>query len=133
MYALLADVVLGVHALFVAYNLFGLAAIWVGAFLRCSFVRNRWFRGTHLAAMGVVVGESLLGIFCPLTRWEFELRRLAGVQGENAGSFMHHWAQELLYFDISPYIFTVTYFVFFALMLATVWLVPVHWNRRNRS
>ena len=66
-YLVLADVVLIVHAAFVVFVIFGLLLIWIGWFRRWAFVRNLWFRAAHLAAIGVVVAESVAGFICPLT------------------------------------------------------------------
>ncbi len=132
MYNTLADFILLVHVLFAAYNVLGLALIWCGAIVGWGFVRGRWFRGTHLAAMGVVVAESLLGMVCPLTRWESRLRLLSG-DGEYEKSFMHHWAEKLFYYDVPLQTFTVIYVAFFVAMLATLWLVPVEWRGKRRA
>jgi hypothetical protein len=126
---LLADLVLAVHVLFVAYNVLGLAVVWIGAMARWRFVGNRWFRGTHLAAMGVVAVEALLGQTCPLTIWENRLRAEAG-QGPYAESFLSHWAERFFYFDAPPALFATVYLAFFGLMALSVWLVPVRWRER---
>src|SRR5207249_10359279 len=59
-----------VHFAFVAFVVAGFILIWVGFFLRWSFVRDTRFRLAHLLAMAFVLGESLLGLICPLTTWE---------------------------------------------------------------
>jgi len=125
---LLADLVLAAHVLFAAYNVLGLAVIWIGAIARWRLVGNRWFRGTHLAAMGIVVAEALLGQDCPLTVWENQLRAAAG-QRQYADSFLSHWADRFFYFDAPPEVFTLIYVAFFGLMVLSVWLVPVRWRK----
>lgn len=126
---LLADLVLAAHVLIAAYNVLGLAVVWIGALVRWRFVGNRWFRGTHLAAMGIVVVEALLGLTCPLTAWENQLRVEAG-QGGYAESFLSHWAGRFFYFDAPPALFTAAYLAFFGLMVLSAWLVPVRWQGR---
>src|SRR5436190_2400243 len=96
-YGLLADLVLVVHFAFVLFVLLGLFAIWMGRFLRWSWVRNFWFRLAHLLAIGIVVAESVGGVVCPLTTWEDKLRRLAGGGEIYAGSFMQHWIHRLMF------------------------------------
>ena len=86
----LADLVLVIHAAFVAFVVVGLVLICVGRFRGWAFVRNVWFRVAHLAAMGVVAAESLVGFICPLTMWEDQLRLLAGARQRYAGSFIQH-------------------------------------------
>lgn len=63
----LADLVLVVHASFVAFVIVGLLLIWIGHIRRWAFVRSFWFRVAHLAAIGVVAAESMSGFVCPLT------------------------------------------------------------------
>ncbi len=72
---MLADLIVVFHASYVSFVVLGLVAILVGAALHWRWVRNFWFRIAHLAAIGVVVLESLAGIPCPLTVWESQLRR----------------------------------------------------------
>src|SRR4051812_25109840 len=102
----LADTIVVVHAAFVAFVVLGMAAILLGVALRRGWVRNFWFRVTHLAAIGVVVLETLTGLACPLTTWEHALRRRAGQTGY-AGDFIGHWAHRLIFFDAEPWVFTL--------------------------
>ncbi|MBU1000991.1 MAG: DUF2784 domain-containing protein [Proteobacteria bacterium] len=127
---LLADLILALHWTFAAFIGLGLAVIWFGRCLGWGFIRSRPLRLTHLGAMGVVLAESLLGVFCPLTEWEYQLRRLAGQSGRYETTFMDYWAQKLLYWDLPAGLFLFSYALFFGLMLATWWLVPP--NPRTR-
>jgi len=120
----LADIVLIVHFLFVAFVVGGLALIWVGAASGWAWVRNFWFRVAHLAAIVFVAGEALVGVWCPLTVWEDALR---GVHGEK--SFVARWIHRLLFYDFPGWVFTVAYVLFALVVIATlVWLPP----RRRR-
>jgi len=124
LYLSLADLVLIVHVAFVAFVLLGLIAVWFGWWRRWGFVRNPWFRIAHLAAIGVVAAESLIGFTCPLTTWEDRLRLMAGGEERYADSFIQHWLHRILFFDIDPRIFTVSYITFFLLVALSFWLVP---------
>jgi uncharacterized protein DUF2784 len=104
--ALLADLVLFVHFLFVLFVVGGLAAIVAGA-RHWGWVRNRAFRLAHLAAIVFVAGESLLGIACPLTLWEDALRG-----GGPARSFVGRWVAWLLYYDFPEWVFALAYCAF---------------------
>ena len=116
----LADIVLIVHFLFVAFVVGGLALIWVGAASGWAWVRNFWFRVAHLAAIVFVAGEALIGVWCPLTVWEDALR---GVHGEK--SFVARWIHRLLFYDFPGWVFTVAYVLFALVVIATlVWLPP---------
>ncbi len=52
-YLLAADALLALHVSFVAFVIFGLVLIVVGGLRGWGWVRNRWFRIAHLAAIGV--------------------------------------------------------------------------------
>lgn len=124
---LLADSILVVHVLFVAFVVLGLLAIYAGYFLRWQWVRNKTFRILHLSAIGYVVMQSWLGVVCPLTTWEMTLRAEAGT-ATYAGSFIQHWLQHLLYYTAPEWVFVVVYTVFGSLVAAS-WLI-VRPNRR---
>jgi hypothetical protein len=132
-YSLLADAILLVHFAFVAFVVLGFAVIWAGYFCRWEFVRDARFRLVHLAAMGFVLAESLAGFICPLTTWENQLRVRAGESGAYSGSFIQHWLGKLLFHDWSDQTFTVIYAAFFAMVVATFWVVRPRRSGRSRS
>ncbi|MCG7200196.1 DUF2784 domain-containing protein [Marinobacter pelagius] len=83
LYLLLADSLLVLHVLLVAFVIFGLVAVFLGRLLHWRWVRNFWFRVTHLVVIGIVVLQAWLGVLCPLTVWEMELRERAGAAGND--------------------------------------------------
>ncbi|MEE8254837.1 MAG: DUF2784 domain-containing protein [Nitrosomonadaceae bacterium] len=121
---LLANAILIIHFLFVLFVVGSLPVIWIGAWLRLNFVRNIWFRIAHLFAILFVVGESLLGMVCPLTTWEDELRQL-----ETSDSFIQRWLHDILFYDVPEGMLTIVYVLFALLVLATFILIPPY--RRN--
>ena len=123
LYLLAADLLLFGHALFVAFVVFGLALILAGGMLDWAWVRNRWFRIAHLAAIGIVVLQSWLGLICPLTIWEMALRERAG-SDTYAGSFIAHWLDTLLYYQAPAWVFTACYTAFAALVVASWFWIP---------
>jgi hypothetical protein len=132
-YLVLADLVLVVHAAFVAFVIVGLLLIWIGWWRRWVCVGNFWFRGAHLAAIGVVVAESVAGLICPLTTWENRLRLLAGGDQRYQGSFIQHWLHRVMFFDCDERIFTMAYLVFFLFVALSLWLVPPRWPGALRT
>ena len=122
-YKLAADLVVFLHAGYVSFVLLGQFAILAGIVCRWEWIRNRTFRWLHLAAISLVVFESLLGIVCPLTTLETWLRSHAG-QAAYAGDFIGHWVHELLFYDATPWVFTLIYTVFCLTVLATFFLAP---------
>lgn len=123
-YLLIADALLVTHVLFVAFVICGLPAIIAGGLLSWSWVRNPWFRLTHLVSIAVVVVQSWFGVICPLTTWEMAYR--ARVQGVTyAGSFISHWLGKILYYQLPAWTFVVAYSVFGGLVLASwYWVRP---------
>lgn len=126
---LLADVILILHALFVAFVVLGLFVVYVGSLLNWQWVRNRAFRIMHLCAIGYVVIQAWLGVVCPLTTWEMGLRAEVGV-ATYSGSFIQYWLHSLLYFTLPEWVFVVVYTLFGSLALAS-WFV-VRPNARFR-
>ena len=128
---LLADAVLAVHVLIAAFNAFSLPVIWAGGLADWSFVRNPWFRFSHVGLMGFVLAETVAGQICPLTAWEGVLRQTGGQGWAGQGqSFIGYWAGKLLFHDFSQTQFGVAYGLFFGLILLTLFLVPV--RRRGK-
>lgn len=119
LFVLAADALLFGHVLFVAFVVFGLALVLVGKSLDWDWVRNPWFRIAHLAAIGVVVFQSWIGIICPLTTWEMALRERAG-EAAYSGAFIAHWLDALLYYQAPTWVFTVCY-TFFAVVVIGSW------------
>ncbi|PHQ27091.1 hypothetical protein CLH62_05780 [Marinobacter guineae] len=124
-----ADLLLVLHTMLVAFVILGLVATFVGHFLGWQWVRNFWFRLSHLSVIGIVVLQSWLGVLCPLTAWEMALRAKAGEAGYE-GSFIQHWLQSILYYSAPDWVFILVYTVFGALVLASWYLVR---PRRRRD
>ena len=70
LYRLLADAVMLAHFGFLVFLALGGFLAW----------RHRWVLVPHIAAVGWAA-LSVVGMDCPLTAWEDDLRRLAGEQG----------------------------------------------------
>ena len=130
LFLLAADALLFGHVLFVAFVIFGLALIFIGKTVDWVWVRNPWFRIAHLAAIGIVVFQSWVGVICPLTTWEMALRERAG-EVTYSGSFISHWLETLLYYQAPAWVFTVCYTVFAAIVVASwFWVRPRRFARR---
>jgi cytochrome c biogenesis protein CcdA len=115
----LADAVLVLHAAFVLFVVGGLPATWIGVALDKPWAYNRRFRGLHLAAIGFVVVETLLGYMCPLTTWEYALR------GESSGQgFIQRYVHAWLYWRAPAWVFAAAYVAFGLLVAATWWRWP---------
>src|SRR5690554_2266011 len=61
-FQIFADLLLLFHTLLVAFVIFGLVATLVGYFRQWNWVRNLWFRLSHLMVIGIVVLQAWLGV-----------------------------------------------------------------------
>lgn len=128
-YRIAADLLLALHVSFVLFVVVGLVLILVGAVRGWGWVRNPWFRAAHVAAIGIVVLQAWLGRICPLTIWEMALRERAG-DATYTGSFIAHWLQSLLYYEVPLWAFGIAYTAFGALVIASwVWVRPRPFRR----
>lgn len=82
----LADAVLVTHAVFVAWVVFGVFAVW----------RRPRLALLHLPALFWGIWIEVSGGVCPLTPLEVSLRRQAGESGY-AGGFIDHYVGGVLY------------------------------------
>ncbi|MBW7472674.1 DUF2784 domain-containing protein [Marinobacter sp. M216] len=121
-YVVLADSLLVLHVVFVAFVVLGLLAIYLGHFLNWEWVRNIWFRVSHLIAIAVVVLQSWVGVICPLTTWEMALRNKAG-DAVYEGSFIQHWLHAILYYSAPEWVFILSYSLFGGLVLISWFLI----------
>ncbi len=126
-YRLLADLVVAVHCAYVAFVVVGQLLILVGILRKWGWVRNRWFRVAHLAAILIVAAEAVLDIACPLTVWEQRLRVWGGLPARG-GTFIGNLLDDLLFYDFPPWVFTAVYVGFALLVLATLVLAPPRWR-----
>ena len=132
-YAILADLIAIIHFGYVAFVVFGLLVILVGGLLRWRFIRNFWFRVIHLTMILIVVFEALLGIVCPLTNWEYDLRIAAGQQNVSDVSFVARLIHQVMFFNFPPIAFTVAYGLFGLAVLASWWLYPPNFPKRKKE
>ena len=103
-YELIADAVLVVHLAWIVFMLYGFA-LTVRAFRRPAFW-DRWiFRSLHLAGILFVASLEILGKYCPLTIWEYALRRHLNPGGDYPGYFILDTIERLIYPDVSPYVY----------------------------
>jgi len=129
--SLIADLIVSIHFGYVIIVVGGLFVILLGGALRWRFIRNFWFRAIHLTMILIVVFESIFGISCPLTDWEYELRVAAGQQNAVSESFVARLIQQLIFYNFPPIVFTIGYILFGIGVLASWWLIPplLPWKR----
>jgi Protein of Unknown function (DUF2784) len=106
---MLADAIVDVHFLIVLFVLAGVPLVYLGVALHWAWVRRWHWHALHLGAILFIAAESLLGIACPLTVWEYDLRAEHSTHG-----FIERWVDGILFYDAPPWVFTVAYVAFCA-------------------
>lgn len=127
--AWLADAVLVLHAAVVLFVVGGLVLVLAGNALGWGWVNGVGFRLAHLAAIGVVVAQSWLGVDCPLTTWEMRLRAAAD-QPVHGQGFIAFWLQRLIFYEAPAWVFGVVYTLFGLAVVLAWWRYP---PRRRRA
>ncbi len=117
---LIAQVILYVHFVIIAFNVLGLVVIPLGAWAGWRFVRLAWLRLLHLGIMAVVAGQALAGRACFLTIWEDEL---TGNRTAPA-PLVARWIDGLIYWNIPIWGFAIFYSGLFLYLVALTALVP---------
>jgi hypothetical protein len=127
-YRLAADAVVMLHMAYVLFVIFGFLLTLLGCLFRWKWIRNPWFRGIHLAMILIVVAEAWLGITCPLTTWEDQLRELGGGES-NQGAFIANLVHDWLFYEAPPWVFATAYSLFGLGVVLTFVLAPPRWKR----
>jgi hypothetical protein len=126
MYGFLADLMVAIHVGYVGYVVVGQLVIWLGWAMRWQFVRNFWFRATHLLAIAVVAYEELMNIRCPLSVWEEYFREKAG-QVPSGETFLGRMLHSLLFCDFDKSTFTAIYYTALAVVMLTLVFCRPRW------
>jgi uncharacterized protein DUF2784 len=116
----LALAVLAVHVAVIAFNLFGLVAVPLGAWRGWRFVRIYWWRALHLALLGVVALQALFGRACFLTLWQAALEG----QGGAPQPLLARWAEAVIFWNLPIWVFAALYVAVWLYALALWRLVP---------
>ena len=130
-YALAADALVILHVLYVGYIVVGLGLIVTGLRREWRWIRNPWFRSTHLLAILIVVYELIVKANCPLTTWEMQFRALAG-QAVNQSTFMDRLLSFILFADAPVWFIDSLYFAFGLAIAALFVFAPPRWNNARQ-
>jgi hypothetical protein len=131
MYGFLADLMVAIHVGYVGYVVVGQLVIWLGWAFGRQFVRNFWFRATHLLAIGIVAYEELMDIRCPLSVWEEYFRHKAG-QDFSGQTFLGRLLHSLLFYEFEKSTFTAIYYTTLAVVLLTLVFCRPRWPFRRK-
>jgi hypothetical protein len=105
----LAEGILALHFVVIAFNLFGLVVIPLGAWRNWPWVRAPLWRWLHVASLAVVAVQAIAGRACFLTVWQ---DALAGrPDGE---PLIMRFVNGLIFWRLPLWVFTAIYVALFA-------------------
>ncbi len=128
---MLADVIVIMHLCYIFYAVGGEFVIISGGLLKWRWTSNIVFRITHLALVIFVALEASAGMLCPLTVWEYNLRKLAGQQSEQDIAFMARLVRTIIFYDLPAWFFTTIYILFGLLVILTYILFPPGFKKKE--
>tara|TARA_B100000963_G_C22553834_1_gene638094 strand:- start:861 stop:1232 length:372 start_codon:yes stop_codon:yes gene_type:complete len=111
-----ADIVLFVHLIIALFIVSLFVVIPFGYKLKWNWIKNRKLRLFHIILMFFVTLETIMGITCPLTIIENNLR---GIMVSN--SFINTWIKKILFFDFPSEYFLITY-ILCSLWTTLIWI-----------
>ena len=121
---MLAALILSVHLLIIAFNLFGLVAVPLGSWRGWGFVHAPAWRILHIASLGVTALQAAMGRACFLTFWQAML----GGGRESQEPMIMRWVNSLIFWPLPAWAFTVVYLLVFAYAVTLLWVVPIRWR-----
>jgi hypothetical protein len=131
LYAFLADLIVAIHIAYVVFVVGGFIAILIGIWRRRKWIRNPWFRVTHLLAILIVAMECILKLNCPLTSWE-NSARAAAHQTVDGSAFMDRLLTFILIGAAPAWVINDLYFVFAVAIAATFFFAPPRWKQSRQ-
>ena len=130
-YSVLADLIVVIHLGYVFYVVGGLIAILIGTWRGRKWIRNPWFRVTHLLAILIVISEIILKLNCPLTIWENSARG-AAQQPVDGSAFMDRLLSFILIGTAPRWLINGLYILFGITIAATFIFAPPRWKAIRR-
>lgn len=127
-----ANLVATIHIGYFVFVLGGTIAIVAGSGNDWRWVRNRWFRLGHAAAIFVVLLEEVTGIPCALNLLQAWLRT-ESIGRDQATEGVGGILDLLLYGTISPLTLDVFYWSMAVAAMLLLWKVPVCWRRPSAA
>ena len=103
---LIADIVLFFHFCIVVFITSGFVLIPIGYNFNWIWIKNKKLRLLHFGMMIFVTFETILGLSCPLTVLENNLRGI----NENQ-LFLSRWITEVIYWDFPSEFFLIIYYL----------------------
>ena len=115
-----AIILLALHLAIIVFNIAGCVLIPLGAWRGWRWVREFWWRLTHVLSLAVVAVQALLGRACFLTIWQDQLSGSTHVQ-----PLIEGWMNRLVYWPLPMWVFVVAYVAVFAYVIGLwIWVRP---------
>jgi hypothetical protein len=125
----LANTVLYFHVAIVAFNVFGLIVIPVGAWRDWAFIRIFWWRLVHVGLLVIVALQALFGRACFLTLWQYSLVEQSSGRATTV-PLIQSWVEMLIFWPLPIWVFTVLY-VLVVIYAGLLWYwIPPQRNQR---
>jgi hypothetical protein len=125
-----ANLLAVVHIAFFLFIVGGMVAIVAAIRSPVAWVRNPWFRVTHVVAIYIVLFEEATGLPCPLNILQWGAREAASGMTE-ASTGVGGVLDFLLYHTVSPLALDIMYWSFGVLVLVMLWIVPPRFGWRS--
>lgn len=122
---MLAALILSIHLLIIAFNLFGLVVVPLGAWRGWAFVHFPGWRLAHVASLGITALQAALGRLCFLTEWQ-----ALAEDHTRPEPLIMGWVNAAIYWPLPLWVFTLIYLLVFTYAVAMLWIVPL---RRRRT
>jgi hypothetical protein len=122
--ALLADLILYFHFLYVLGVLVPIPLIVIGSWYDWKWVRLLWLRRVHACMMLLVVLEAFIGMICPLTEWETAIRAKGPGGNIYPKGFIAALVAKLLFSDFELWVYTLLYIVTALIIIDLYILIP---------
>ncbi len=117
-YRVLADIVVVVHLFWILFLIGG--AYWGRKKGEVILLQG--------AGFGFAVASQIFGWYCPLTHLEVWLREKQGTAQVYPGSFIAHYAGQLVYADVSP---TIVFVSTIVLIIVNVWIYTMAFRKKR--
>ena len=119
----LALAVLAAHVAVIAFNIFGLVVVPLGAWRGWEFVRGFAWRAVHLVLLFVVALQALFGRACFLTLWQAALEQDSG-QAASREPLIARWVDSVIFWNLPIAFFAALYVAVLIYALALWRWVP---------
>ena len=107
-----SEIVLFFHFIVFLFITVSFFLIPFGYFQKWKWVKNKYYRLTHLVLMGIILIETILGFMCPLTILENFLRNNIEVDN-NLTQIIH----QIMYWNLPNYQFIILYILSFSYLI----------------